>query len=115
VDPSIGLLRQARMPKVQGVAEFLPFKDSSFDAVISVTAIHNFDDVEKGLLEILRVGNNRFSLTVLRKSQKSAGIGRLVSKHFKVNQTIQEKNDAVYLCSRKGQNPDTAVPVPKNI
>src|SRR3989338_825386 len=31
-----------------GKAENLPFPDNSFDIVISVTAIHNFDNIEHG-------------------------------------------------------------------
>jgi ubiquinone/menaquinone biosynthesis C-methylase UbiE len=84
---------------VVGSAEKLPFKDHSFDIVISITAIQNFDDIEKGLREIKRVGKDRFVLTFLKKSQKQKKIRQLIHSLFKVMKEIDEDKDAILLCS----------------
>ena len=52
IDSSIGLLRQnKRSNRVLAMAEELPFKSGSFDHVVCVTALHNFIDSKKALLE----------------------------------------------------------------
>ena len=40
---------------IQGDSEQLPFEDNSFDAVTVAFGIRNFETLEKGLAEILRV------------------------------------------------------------
>jgi len=47
IDSSKGLLKQTTANVIFGKAEKLPFKNKSFDVVICVTAIHNFDDPKK--------------------------------------------------------------------
>ena len=69
IDPAEKLLQQAPFKKIKAKAESLPFKDNEFDVVIAVTSIHNFDDIEKGLKEIKRVGKDKFALTILKKSK----------------------------------------------
>ena len=44
-----------RLEMVQGDSENLPFQDNSFDAITVGFGIRNFEDLEKGLSEILRV------------------------------------------------------------
>ena len=68
IDPADKLVEQyfGSQKILVGPAEELPFEDSSFDVVVSFTAIQNFDDVRKGLSEIKRVGKNRFALTILK-------------------------------------------------
>ena len=46
--------------KINSKAENLPFKDNAFNFVVSITAIHNFSNIEKSLEEINRVGRNEF-------------------------------------------------------
>src|SRR3989338_10662666 len=52
IDPSIGLLKQNNNKKILGVAENLPFKNYSFDYVVSITSIHNFKNIKKSINEI---------------------------------------------------------------
>ena len=53
IDPSIELLKLNNMGiKVLGTAEKIPFKDNSFDIVMSVTALHNFKNIEKTMVEL---------------------------------------------------------------
>lgn len=44
-----------KIEMVQGDSEALPFEDNSFDAITVAFGIRNFEDLEKGLEEILRV------------------------------------------------------------
>ncbi|KUF42031.1 MAG: bifunctional demethylmenaquinone methyltransferase/2-methoxy-6-polyprenyl-1,4-benzoquinol methylase UbiE [Myroides sp.] len=44
-----------RIEMVQGDSENLPFEDNTFDAITVGFGIRNFEDLEKGLSEILRV------------------------------------------------------------
>ncbi|WP_424494928.1 bifunctional demethylmenaquinone methyltransferase/2-methoxy-6-polyprenyl-1,4-benzoquinol methylase UbiE [Salinimicrobium sp. GXAS 041] len=45
----------AKIQMVQGDSEDLPFEDNSFDAITVAFGVRNFEDLEKGLQEILRV------------------------------------------------------------
>lgn len=97
VDPSFNLLKKIKSKKtINAAAEFLPFKDKVFDIVVSVTAVHNFNEVEKGLKEIKRVGNDNFVISVLKKSQKSAKIEKLLAENFTVEDTVEEEKDLIY-------------------
>ena len=80
-----------------GKAENLPFENNSFDIVISVTAIHNFNDIEKGLKEIKRVGKNKFALSVLKKSKSFELIKKLIYEIFKIKKEIKEEKDIVFI------------------
>ncbi len=104
LDPSERLLNQIKNKKIRKIkarAEEIPFEDGFFDAVISVTSIHNFDDIEKGLLEMKRVGKNRFAFSVLKKSKKFDIIKKLIRKHFKVNKTVEEEEDIIFFCEKE--------------
>ena len=65
IDPAKKLLEKAKAADPEGTyelapAENIPFNDNEFDIVISITAIQNFEDIEKGLNEIKRVGKGKF-------------------------------------------------------
>ncbi|MFH1505696.1 MAG: methyltransferase domain-containing protein [archaeon] len=96
LDPSKKLLDKAKGRVVLGKAEAMPFPDKSFDVVISVTAIHNFEDVEKGLREMKRVGDKRFAFGVLKKSDKFASIKKLIEEMFDIKKTIEEEKDLIF-------------------
>lgn len=107
IDPSKKLIRKAvskaisRNEKINYLiasAEHIPFPDKSFDHVISITAIQNFDDIKKGLNEIKRVGKNSFVLTFLKKSEKREMIGLLIEKNFKVIKKLEQEKDIIYFC-----------------
>jgi len=104
IDPAPKLIEKA-ICKATGTsykiasAENIPFPDNSFDIVISITAIQNFADIEKGLTEIKRVGKDRFILSFLKKSPKRELITNLIQKHFKIKKTIEEEKDLIYFCT----------------
>ena len=97
IDPAEKLLEQAPFKKIKAKAESLPFKDNEFDVVIAVTSIHNFDDIEKGLKEIKRVGKDRFALTVLKKAQNADQIIEKIKELFTIIKEINEDKDKIFI------------------
>ncbi|MBU0615967.1 MAG: class I SAM-dependent methyltransferase [Nanoarchaeota archaeon] len=102
IDPAPKLLERARQKdKIEfklAPAEDIPYPDHHFDVVISITAIQNFQDIEKGLKEIKRVGKDKFVLSFLKKSGKKSMIDYAIRKLFKVDKTIEEDKDLIYIC-----------------
>jgi len=100
VDPTFELLQQAkaRMPVVQGMAEALPFKDNGFDIVICLTALHNFSDPQRGLLEMKRVGTGRFAISILKRARNFEQLMKLVSQTFKVKEMLEDLKDVILFC-----------------
>jgi ubiquinone/menaquinone biosynthesis C-methylase UbiE len=102
VDPAPKLLEKAKckdsIEYKLAPAENIPYEDNYFDVVISVTAIQNFQDIEKGLSEIKRVGKGKFVLSFLKKSAKKEVIDKLIRKLFKVDNMIEEEKDFIYFC-----------------
>ena len=96
IDPSERLLLQGpEVNKILAKGETLPFEDDCFDVVICITAIHNFDDIEKGLQEMKRVGKTRFGISVLRKSKSHDKIVDMIKKNFAIDKTFEEKFDTM--------------------
>ncbi len=100
IDPASELLKQADIPTVQGVAEKLPFPADSFDIVLSLTAIHNFDDVSQALNEMLRVARRDIIISVLKKSLKFTEIEKAITEILPVRKRIEEQHDVIFF-SRK--------------
>ena len=102
VDPASKLLAKARdkggIEYKLAPAENIPYDDNYFDIVISITAIQNFSDILKGLMEIKRVGKDKFVLSFLKKSSKKEVIDKLIRKLFKVDNMIEEEKDFIYFC-----------------
>jgi malonyl-CoA O-methyltransferase len=101
IDPSIELLKQAttKTTRINAEAEHLPFKDTTFDYIISITAIQNFSDVEKGIKEIKRVtkSSGKFALTFLKNSQKKEFILKTIGKYFSIQKQIEEDKDIIVI------------------
>jgi ubiquinone/menaquinone biosynthesis C-methylase UbiE len=106
IDPAQKLLNQCHesIKTVHGRAEELPFEDNQFDLVISLTAVHNFDDIEKGLTEMKRVGKAIFAITVLKKSENRDKIKGLLEKLFKVEAVLDDVTDDIYILKKDGDN-----------
>lgn len=96
VDNSIGLLKQNKKTKIFALAENLPFKNNSIDMVISVTAIHNFNDINKSLREIKRVGRKKFVFSVLKKTKKFNEIESNINKLFVIKKVVIENKDIIF-------------------
>lgn len=102
IDPSEKLLNigRALRPDIKfykGSAEKLPFKAREFDFVISITAIQNFTDIEKGLKEIKRVGKGSYVLTFLKRSPKRKEIINQINQIFDVETMLEEEKDLVFI------------------
>ena len=100
LDPSIKLLNYKNKAKINSIAEKLPFKDNIFDFVISITAIHNFNDIEKSFKEIKRVGRNKFVFSILRNSKKFDEIENLIKKYFNIKEIIEEDKDTIFFAKK---------------
>lgn len=102
IDPSAKLIKQALMPTIKGNAENLPFGNETFDFVLCVTAIHNFNDQEKGILEMKRVLKKKGTLVIssLKKSEKFKKIDELIRKHLLVGNETSEEKDRIYFCKK---------------
>jgi len=103
IDPSEELIKLAREKDKDGdyligTAEKLPFPGNSFDFVISITAVHNFNDIGKALNEIKRVAKNKIVLSILKKSQKIGEIKQLISGLFTIEKEINEEKDIILIC-----------------
>jgi len=101
IDSSIELLKQANAKVIHGNAEQLPFKDSVFDIVVCMTALHNFKNKEKALLEAKRVGKTKFAFSILRKSKAREEMEKLINKHFTIEKTIEEDKDIILITNYK--------------
>lgn len=97
IDPAEKLLEQCPFKAIKAKAESLPFKDNEFDVVIAVTSIHNFDNIEKGLQEIKRVGKDRFALTVLKKAKNAEQIIKKIREIFQITKEIDENKDKIFI------------------
>ncbi len=97
IDPSKKLveLAEKKIHALQGRAEQLPFPDSYFDVVVSVTAAQNFTDLRKALMEIARVGKKRFAITILRRSSKADEFLKIMKEIFGEFKMISERKDLI--------------------
>ncbi len=96
IDPSKELIKQSPVQATEGRAEELPFPDKSFDIVISLTAIHNFDDYEKGISEMKRVSRRDIVISVLKKAKKYKQIEKAIKQKIYVIKTINEQHDVIF-------------------
>jgi len=98
IDPSENLIKENKKgisKLIKASAEEIPFEDKSFDLIISLTAIQNFSDLEKGLKEIKRVGKNKFILTFLNNVKQTDLINKTIKEIFDVKKEIISK-DRIY-------------------
>lgn len=66
LEPSEVMIRQRpprRSSAVRAIAESIPFRDRSFDAVLAVLTVHHWSDRAAGLAELCRVSRRRVILS----------------------------------------------------
>ncbi len=100
IDPSFELLKRAKIPVVQGVAEKLPFSANSFDIVISLTAIHHFKDVKKALIEMFRVSRRDIVISVFKKAQHFKEIEEVIMSTLPIQKRVEETYDVVFFARK---------------
>jgi ubiquinone/menaquinone biosynthesis C-methylase UbiE len=98
IDPSKELLKQAKIPTVQGKAEELPFPDNSFDIVISLTVIHHANP-KKAVAEMFRVAKRDIVISVLKKASNFSEIEKKISK-LNVKKRVEELHDVIFFVSK---------------
>jgi ubiquinone/menaquinone biosynthesis C-methylase UbiE len=102
IDPSLELLKQNKnINKILAKAEYIPFKNKVFDKVISITSMHNFNNIEKSIEEIKRVGKKDFAFSILKKSNKFDFIEKIIKKNFNIRKIIDGKKDWIFICNSK--------------
>jgi len=99
IDPAIDLLKANKKPHILGNAEDLPFEDNSFEQIISVSAIHNFDNAEKAITEMKRVckPEGKIAISILNASSKKEELSNLIKSMLEVYKIIDEGIDTIYL------------------
>ena len=105
IDPSAELLQQNNIieylsSKIRARAELMPFKDNIFDKVISVTSIHNFNNIKQGIKEIKRVGKKDFAFSILKKSKFFNEIEKEINENFNIKKIIDGKKDWIFICQK---------------
>src|SRR3989338_8660936 len=100
IDPSFHLLKQNKNnEKIMAKAENMPFRDKTFDKIISISSMHNFDDFKEGMKEIKRVGKKDFAFSILKKSSKFDAIEDEINKNFEILKIIDGKKDWIFICT----------------
>jgi ubiquinone/menaquinone biosynthesis C-methylase UbiE len=97
---TLGLSDRVRF--VEGVAESLPFEDSSFDLVTCQTVLIHVADVGQAIAEMCRVAKHG-GLVLVAEPNNSAGL--LVSTNLSAEQTVEEHLDRLgfYLTCERGK------------
>ncbi|MFH1591365.1 MAG: methyltransferase domain-containing protein [archaeon] len=111
VDTSVGMLDQARKRFALRVAdnsavfshrpaEQLPFGDEEFPLVISISAVQNFDDLDKGLAEIARVCSDIAVITVPKGGRTAEILLPAIERFFKPEKIVKQRHDLVVLAKK---------------
>ncbi|HIH25428.1 class I SAM-dependent methyltransferase [Candidatus Woesearchaeota archaeon] len=97
IDPSFNMLRLSKGYRINAFAESLPFKDNSFDIILALTSIHNFNNVDLAIEEIKRISktNSKIVITLLKKSPKFSSIKKKLLSNFKFK-TLEEERDVIF-------------------
>jgi ubiquinone/menaquinone biosynthesis C-methylase UbiE len=98
VDPAKDLLKQCKFKTVNVGAEDLPFPYRSFDYVVSITAVHNFHSIQKGIEQMFRVAKKAVVVSVLKKSKHFGLIKGLLEEQGEIYKTIDEEHDIIFFC-----------------
>jgi ubiquinone/menaquinone biosynthesis C-methylase UbiE len=100
VDNSKKLLEKNPFPNILASAENIPLPDKSFDIILSLTAIQNFNDIDKALNEMNRICKTFLILTFLKKSQKANLIENKIKEKFVLLEKIEEKKDLIFFLKK---------------
>jgi ubiquinone/menaquinone biosynthesis C-methylase UbiE len=103
IDPARKLIEKAQKSDPEGVyivapAEDIPFPAATFDVVLSITALQNFEEYQKGLQEMKRVAKDdaRFVISFLRRSDRADVFASTILANFKVHLILKEEKDTIF-------------------
>ncbi len=91
LEPCKEMLDQAPEPKVLAKAEEIPFKENSFNTIVSLTALHHCD-IDKVISEIKRLNPKYLVLTLLKKSKNCKNFTKKLKENFNLKQIEEEKD-----------------------
>jgi len=101
IDISLEMLKSGKSRElfIQGDMENLPFKNNSFDAVLSFSSFMNLSDLKKGLIETKRVLNKDglFIVTLLEKKFTDVFLVEL-NNLFNVQEIKKIGEDVGFVC-----------------
>lgn len=103
VDPCKQLLMHApeNVHVVCAYGEALPLEDESADLVMSLTALHNYDDPIQGVRELARICSDTALVGVLKKSSHTSSIVSEIKKYFVIKEHLSDAHDELFvLCVR---------------
>lgn len=92
IDPSKEMLKQSKAKTILGKGENLPFKDNEFNTVISISAIHNFDNPINGIKEIKRVAKNKIAISVFKRAKNF----QIIKNQLKDFKQFEEDKDIIF-------------------
>ena len=93
-----------RINAMKGFAEELPFPDKSFDAVICVTALHNFSDINAAIIEMRRVSRGKIAISALKKSSRLKLIEDTIKNQLHIELVVDDATDRIFFCINKVMN-----------
>ncbi len=99
IDPSRPLLEQAPdgVKVICAKGEDIPLPDASQDLVLSLTALHNYDDWGKGIKELARIARNLLIVGVLKKAPQHDAIVQALKARFTTVKTLDDPHDTLLL------------------
>ncbi len=107
IDPSPGLIAHShediRKKIICCKGEKLPFPNSMFNYVLSLTALQNFDDPNTGLIEMNRVlkPDGILLLSFLKRGETAQSIIPMVAEHFIVIEHWEDSKDFFFVAKKK--------------
>lgn len=101
IDPSKELLKQAPPDTAiqQASGEDIPIPDNEVDLVLSLTALHNYDDPICGVHELERICNKTALIGVLRKAENHDEILSEIQNVFSIEQMFLDAHDTLIVAS----------------
>ena len=101
VDNSVRMI--AKSPKLKNVkyvnanAEKLPFSNSYFDKVISLTMLQDVPNWDNVLKEIKRVTKGEAAVTFLKRNKTIEEVTKKIEKYFAIKKFLEEEKDFIFL------------------
>jgi len=94
IDPCKEMIAKSNGNIKQAEAENIPYPDNYFDIIISITAIHHFNDLDKVIEEIKRVAKPKaqIAITILKKARSLRKIKEVLIKEFNLQEYDEEKD-----------------------
>jgi len=97
LEPCLEMINQSKGNLICGRAENLPFKDNTFNSIISITSLHH-TNIEQAIEEIRRVAKPkcRFVFSILKKSKQFHKIKTKLHQNFNLKE-IEHKKDLIFI------------------